>query len=269
MIRIQSKVSDYFLFQNLSKQKEITHFVSTNIRKHNETIVHDFDLCFSTGISKDAVLRNREILALETEIPLINFVMQEQVHSDKVQIVGNEHRGMGVFNKADALPDSDAMITDHKQICLFLFAADCVPVLFYDPKNNVIGAAHSGWKGTVGKIAQKTVLAMKTTYGTNPEDVMVGIGPSITVHNYEVGEEVVAAVEQSFGTKKGFLEYNTKRGKHRFNLQYAVRMQLIDIGVKNENIEVSGLCTFDRDDLFFSARSKKNTGRFGAGIMIL
>jgi len=185
MIRISSDVSDYFRFQNLSLQKGITHFVSTNIRKQNEKIVHDFDLSFSTGLSKETVMKNREILAVETGFPLTNFVMQEQVHSDRVEVIGNEHKGMGVFNKEDALPVSDAMITNHQQIGLFLFAADCVPVLFYDPRNSVIGAAHSGWKGTVGKIAQKTVLAMKNSYGTNPEDVLVGVLAYDLLHRFK------------------------------------------------------------------------------------
>jgi polyphenol oxidase len=269
MIRINQKVSDYFRFRMLSEQKSITHFISTNIKRVNAVTRHDFDICFSTGKTHEEVFNNRNILATETGIPLENFVMQKQIHSDRVQIIDSEHKGKGVFKRDDALDDSDAMITDCKNICLFLFAADCVPVLFYDPKNGVIGAAHSGWKGTVNKIAQKTVQKMGEVYGTKPEDILVGIGPSICVLHYEVGNEVVDAVETAYGTKEGFLTLNHNTGNYHFDLQYAVREQLRAIGLKEDHIETSGLCTFEHESLFFSARKNKNTGRFGAGIMLV
>jgi YfiH family protein len=269
MIRKIESVSDYFHFQLLTKQKRIIHFISTNIRKEHTTVRHDFDICFTTGKTHKEILENRKILAKETGIPLENFVMQRQIHSDRVQIVDAGDRGKGVYTCDDALDDSDAMITNCKNVCLFLFAADCIPVLIYDPIKGVVGAAHSGWKGTVKKIAQKTIEAMGQTYGTKPEDVIVGIGPSIGVSNYEIGSDVATAVELSYGTTEGVLKLNPTTGNFHLDMLYAVRTQLREIGINDDHIEPSDLCTYEQEGLFFSARKNKNTGRFGAGIMLI
>jgi YfiH family protein len=269
MIRINSNLTDYFQFHLLSEQKNLKHFVSTNIKKENSSILHHFNISFNTKNTDSEVLRNREILAVETNISLSEFVMQEQIHSDNVRLIDSTFKGRGVYKREDALSDSDAMITNEKHICLFIFAADCVPVLLYDPVNKVIGAAHSGWKGTVSKIAQKTVIAMSEKFGTNPNHVIAGIGPSISVEHYEIGDEVANAVVNAFGTEKKFLKLNRTSGKFHFDIWFAVKHQLLEIGLKEEFIEISGLCSYNRSDLFFSARRQKNTGRFGAGIMMI
>jgi YfiH family protein len=268
MIHIQKGVSDYFQFNQIQEQKGVVHFITTNIRRVGNSVLHDFDLSFSNRKNSQLIASNREILSEETCIPLPSFVMQEQIHSDFVQIVGEEHKGLGVYQREDSLQHSDAMITNRAGICLFLFAADCVPVLIYDPINRAIGAAHSGWKGTVKKIAQKTLIKMQTEYGTSPGDVLIGLGPSIRVKRYEVGLEVVNAVEQAYGRTSGILEYDEESERHYFNLQKAILSQLTDIGVEEANVEDSGLCSYDLRELFFSARREKNTGRFGAGIML-
>ena len=160
------------------------------------------------------------------------------------------------------------MITNKKGLCLFLFAADCAPVILFDPVNKAIGAAHSGWLGSVKKIAQKTALKMHEVFNSEFENLQIGIAPSISQDNYEVGDNVTEAVIDSFGSNSGLLEPNSSTGKYHFDIQASIVKQLTEIGVLQKNIEVSEYCTFSRQDLFFSARGKKNTGRFGAGIML-
>lgn len=269
MIKKQLSKTDILQFRKLSKFNEIKHFVSTNIKKENRIISNDLDISFNTGRNYCEILQNRKIISEAAEIPLENFIMQDQVHSNRIKNISKNDKGKGVLDHNDALHDTDAMITNKKGLCLFIFAGDCVPLLFFDPINLVIGAAHSGWKGTVKKIAQKTVFKMQAKYGSNPEEIIIGIGPSISVSNYEVGENVVQEVEKTFGTKKGYLMYNKVSGKYHTNLWYANKKQLIDIGIPENNIEIAGLCTFENSDLFFSARRNKNTGRFAAGIMLL
>ena len=77
--------------------------------------------------------------------------------------------------------------------------ADCVPILYYDPRCKVIGIAHAGWKGTVLKVASAVIETMKSKYGTRPGDTLAAIGPSIGAHHYEVGPEVAERVKQVFG----------------------------------------------------------------------
>lgn len=220
-----------------------------------------------SGADKTQITSNRKALSKAVNIPLENFVMQNQIHGNNVKVVSKKHKGSGVSNHSDSLQDNDAMISNIAGICLFLFAADCVPILFYDSKKRVIGAAHSGWKGTVKKIAQKTVLKMQEEYQSSLKDIIVGIGPSISVQNYEIGENVVTAGKKAFGKIDNYFQYNTKTKKYHFDLWYANKQQLIDLGINEKNIEISNICTYSRSDIFFSAR-KNNTGRFSAGIML-
>ncbi len=269
MIKKQLRKTDIFQFANLSGYSKINHFVSTNIKKQNQLISNDLDISFNTGRDFNEILQNRKTISEAIKIPLGNFVMQNQVHSNKIKIISQADKGKGVSDHNNAIQDTDAMITNEKGLCLFIFAADCVPLLFFDPANTVIGAAHSGWKGTVKKIAQKTILRMNEVYGSKSKDIIVGIGPSISVLNYEIGENVILEVEKSFKTKTKFLKYNSASNKYHLDLWYSNKKQLIEIGIHERNIEIAGLCTFDNPGLFFSARRNKNTGRFAAGIILI
>ncbi len=259
--------TDIFLFENLSKFNNLTHFVSTNVRKEGKRTSHDFNISLESGDDTEKVILNRNSLSKAIDIPIENFVMQNQVHGNNVKIITEEEKGKGIFNHSDSVQDNDAMITNKPNICLFLFAADCVPILFYDSNKHIIGAAHSGWQGTVKKIAQKTALKMQEVYNSSLKDIIVSIGPSISLKNYEIGENVLTAGKNAFGTIEDYFFYNKKSGKYHFDLWYANKQQLIDIGLIESKIEISNMCTFDRSDIFFSAR-KNNTGRFAAGIML-
>jgi polyphenol oxidase len=169
----------------------------------------------------------------------------------------------------DEIKDTDALITTSKGLCISVMSADCVPVLLYDPVKRAIGAVHAGWRGTVSKILTLTVQAMLQHYGTQPADLVAAIGPSICPEVYEVGEEVIMAVEQTFGTKDSLITRENGPGKGHFNLWEANRIQLLALGVKSENIEVAGICTYQHSDEFFSARRSGNrAGRFSAGILL-
>ncbi len=268
MIKIHSQYTDYFCFNNLSNYSEIKHFVSSRNKKIGDKTFNNFNISLESNIPAEEVIKNRNLLSDSVKIPLNNFVMQNQVHGDNILVITEKYRGKGTLNHSDAIQNSDGMITNKKNICLFLFAADCMPILFYDYKKNVIGAAHSGWKGTVLKIAQKTVLKMESEFNSDLKDIIVGIGPSISVRNYEIGENVVKEVEKAFGTKKRYLKFNKNTQKYHFDLWFAAKDQLLEVGIPKNNIEISGYCTFNNNDLFFSAR-KNNTGRFGAGIMLI
>ena len=265
----ETKQTDIFLFEKLSSFQNIEHFVSTNIRKQNNEIFNDLNLSFNKEQTYCKTLQNRKILADAAQIPLKSFVMQEQVHGNKVKVISKIHKSKGLYDHNDAISDNDAMITNEKDLCLFLFAADCVPILFYDPEKNIIGAAHAGWKGTLKKIASETVLIMKNEFGCNPEDMIACLGPSISVDNYEVGDDVVEEALSVFGKKEDYLIYNSKSKKYHFDLWFTNKKILLDTGIKEENIQIADMCTYHHTDKFFSARRQKNTGRFAAGIMMI
>jgi hypothetical protein len=203
------------------------------------------NLSLFIGDSAKKVIDNRKRIAGALNIPYNKLISAEQVHKDKVAVI----KRLPV-----SLRRTDAMVTDLPGICLMLTTADCVPLLFYDPKRKVVAAAHAGWRGTALKIAQKTVNVMRKL-GSKPKDILVGIGPSIGPCCYEVGPEV----SKRFG----------KKGRVHIDLRMENKRQLIKLGIPSRNIRVSNVCTKCRCDKYFSARASKGpTGRFAAGIML-
>jgi hypothetical protein len=177
-------------------------------------------------------------------------------------------RGRGASDHDSALDGIDAMVTNVPDICLMIQVADCVPILFYDPVKKVIAAAHAGWRGTVLKIARNTVNIMVKKYKSDPDNIYAGIGPSIGPCCYQVGHEVVHEVTRDLKNEKGLIKI--RNDLSYFDLWEANKRQIIEAGVPGSNIEVSGICTKDDCDTFFSSRAMNGmTGRFGAGIMLV
>ena len=164
------------------------------------------------------------------------------------------------------LIQADIIFTDRPQVTLYMRFADCVPILFYDSKQGVVGLAHAGWLGTVRGTASAAVKTMREHYGSKPENISAAIGPSIGVDHYEIGLDVIAKVHESFNSGAERL-LQSRDGKTHFDLWAANELQLQQSGV--ENIEVAGLCTACHLDDWFSHRAEKGkTGRFGALIAL-
>lgn len=167
---------------------------------------------------------------------------------------------------------ADAIVTDRPGMALMMRFADCTPIFLYDPRRKVIGIAHAGWQGTVKRIAAHTVQVMQARYGSKPEDILAGIGPSIGAHHYQVGEDVIQRVEETFGPdSKYFLRPHLRDGIHfgvQFDLWQANRQVLEQAGVKH--IEISQVCTACHLDDWYSHRAESGrTGRFGALMALL
>jgi hypothetical protein len=161
---------------------------------------------------------------------------------------------------------ADAILTDRPEVTLFMRFGDCVPILLHDPVRRVVGIAHAGWMGTVNGIVTETVKTMQSVYGSNSENILAGIGPSIAVHHYEVGPEVVEQAEAAFGLEASELLVRNGESTH-FDLWRANQILLENEGVRN--IEISGLCTACDLQNWYSHRGEfGNTGRFGALIAL-
>jgi YfiH family protein len=260
----------FIRFSSLEKYPRINHFVSTRHGGVSKGAFASLNIGFGTDDDPDSVLKNRYRLADATGIALDKWVALNQVHETRVAIVTPEMRGLGAHNRESAIRATDAAITNHRDICLFVMGADCVPILFYDPVAGVIGACHAGWRGTVKKIAVETVKQMVATYGCKPENINAAIGPSIGACCYNVGGEVIDAVLRAFGTTDGFITFSEPDSQPRFDLWHANRHQMEGIGLLPEHIETAGICTQCHSQDFFSSRAGKGiTGRFGAGIILL
>lgn len=178
------------------------------------------------------------------------------VHSADV-IIANEP-----LKERSWLAKADGMITDVPNTPLMMRYADCTPLLFYDPVQRVIGIAHAGWRGTIQGIGANTVRAMVKEYGCRPSNIQACIGPSIGPERYQVGSEVVEAVQSYFGTLDSLVRHDPVDKSAYFDLWAANKLDLERAGV--EQIEIAEICTAERTDEFFSHRAEKGrTGRFG------
>ena len=156
----------------------------------------------------------------------------------------------------------DVILTNRKGITLFMRFADCVPVFLFDPQRGVIGIAHAGWRGTVDRVVAEAIRVMREVYQCKPEDILAGIGPSICVDHYQVGEEVAAAARESFGAEAGKVLREYPDGLH-LDLWAANQITLKECGVRK--VELAGECTYERTRDWYSHRAEHGkTGRFGA-----
>lgn len=233
----------------------------------SQGVYASLNLALHVGDEPARVVENRRMIAGQIGYPLENWVAGEQVHGDRVAVIGREERGRGAFRMEDALPACDAMITREKGIVLVTFAADCVPLLFFDPQRKAIGVAHAGWKGTVLKIAQKTVRKMQEAFASRPENIHVVLGPSIGPCCYEVDGKVHETVLAAYADGERFFQ-ESGEGKWRFSLWQANRSALEEAGVRPQNIRLFEVCTSCHADRFYSYRREKQTGRH-AGIIVL
>ena len=269
MLETRFQSLSIFRFQNLSKQEGIDHFVSTRIGGLSLSPCESLNLGFHVEDPAKTVLKNRERLAANIGILLDNFTIAKQVHSGTVTIVTEGMKGYGAADLDTAVEATDALVTDVPRLCLTVLMADCVPVLCFDPQKRVIAAVHTGWRGTVKLAAQNTVDALTQNFNCKPTDILVGIGPSIGPCHYEIGPEVIAQVEDTFGSTEGYINNISPDGKGYFNLWEANKRQIVEMGIPAQNIEVAEICTYCNVHLFFSERHQKGrTGRFGAGIML-
>lgn len=196
-----------------------------------------FSTCPYTGDSPAHYLGCREELAHCLGIETDRIVFPTQTHSLNVTVV---------TDPTAPLPDTDAIVTGIPGIALGIHTADCVPVVLADPKNRVIGAAHSGWRGACGEIAALTVAKMMES-GAEPSAIVAAMGPCICANCFEVGEEVAEKFDR-FGA------VSRAMAKPHVNLPEVVAANLESIGVKRENIAMPVGCSRCDSVNFFSAR---------------
>lgn len=256
-----------YKFKKLSLAERILHFVSTRLGGISESPYQELNLGLHVGDVSASVLSNRMRLMKSVGIPLNHVVTCNQTHGGNVTIVDALMKGMGANTYDSALPDTDALITNQKDICLMVTVADCVPIILFDPEKSVIGVVHAGWKGTVLNITGNTIKKMAQIYGSVPQNIIAGIGPSIGPAKYEVGPEVVEIANSNLLPTN--VIRTTKEGRTYFDLWKANLYQLLKAGLSRKNIELAGICTFTNNATFYSHRREKNTGRFCAAILLL
>ncbi len=184
-----------------------------------------------------------------------------QVHGNDTVIVDGPIPGRRWVTLADGL------VTNQPRVPLVMRYADCVPLLFHDPVQHVIGIAHAGWRGTVRGTGMSVVQTMIDAFGSNIADIRAGIGPSIGPDHYQVGEEVVEAVKAYFDSVHNLIRRDPSNGTAYLNLWAANAQDLQRHGV--QHIETAEICTASNTNDFFSHRAENGkTGRFVAVISL-
>ncbi|MDR1017266.1 MAG: peptidoglycan editing factor PgeF [Lachnospiraceae bacterium] len=210
--------------------------------------------CKSMNISKtrgdnpEDIEENKKLLGKVMGFDPNHMVYTHQTHTTNVKRVGKADYGKSFL-------DTDGLITNEKHVVLVTFFADCVPLYFLDPVNKAIGLSHSGWRGTVNRMGKVTIEMMTKEFGTDPNDLICAIGPSICKDCFEVGDEVVDEFKKAFD-KKYYDELFERypNGKYHIDLWKANEIVLMEAGVRWDNIAVTNVCTMENSDLLFSHR---------------
>jgi polyphenol oxidase len=250
-----------FSFEVFEKYR-VKQFVTTREGGVSKNLYASLNLSFNSGDNPENVKINRKILGESLDMDIEKLIFPEQCHSANIKII---HSDKDIYD----VKNTDGLITRQKNICLCILAADCVPVLLFDPVRQVIAALHAGWRGTVKQITQKAIRMVTNTFGSNPGDLIAGIGPSISRSNYQVGSEVINAFKNILPGHDKLYTKMDDTGHGYLDLWEANRLILCNAGVLPGRIETAGLCAYDRKELFFSARRDGvECGRFASGIML-
>ncbi|MBO6047484.1 MAG: peptidoglycan editing factor PgeF [Erysipelotrichaceae bacterium] len=220
---------------------------------------HNNNMSLTNG-NYEEVMRNRWEVAKKLGTTLDHMVAQNQIHSVNFKEVTENDGGKGIYDNDDRIPECDAMYTRASNLALWVFHADCCPVLLYDPSQHLIAAIHSGWGGTVKGITTKLLAHLIKNEGCDPHQMYAYIGPTIEKRNFEAMDDIIDQVKcLPFDTSK----YYEKTDATHYHLDHKglILRQLMNAGLKRENIEVSPYCTMEHDDLFFSYRKTKTQNR--------
>ena len=208
----------YLEFSLLRDSGIVNHGFSTRLGGVSEGCFSSMNLSFDRGDRPEAVQENFRRIGKAIGVECGDMVLSQQTHTTNVRLVTEEDRGKGIVRERD-YTDVDGLITDVPGICLVTTYADCVPLYFADPVKKAIGLSHSGWRGTVGRIGQKTIEKMQQYFGSDPSDILAAIGPSVCMDCYEVSEDVILRFQKVFDKQDwGDLFYEKPGGKYQLNL---------------------------------------------------
>lgn len=232
----------------LEKTGVVNHGFSTRLGGVSKGYCSSMNISIHRGDDPEAVDENRRRIAAAIGVKPENMVYTQQTHTTNVSVVTEADRGK-------SLPETDGMITNVPEVCLVTFYADCVPLYFVDPVKKAIGLSHSGWRGTVRKMANVTIERMQKEYGCRPEDIRAAVGPSICQECYEVSEDVIDEFRKNYREEYWKdLFYQKENGKYQLNLWKANEYNFLDAGILPEHMAISNVCTCCNPEILFSHR---------------
>jgi len=241
----------FFKFSNLSTFSELVHGISNR---------NFGDMRF--GHQKESeVVKNRELFLSQLNINLSDIVVPSLVHSVKIANVGQDDKGKGSIDPKTAIMATDGLITKEKGVYLMVTVADCLPVLIYDPILKIVSVLHAGWRGIIGQIIPHAIDKLRNL-GIAPQNLIIGVGPGICQKHFVVKRDVLSL----------FLDYYPSATLVRNNdgyvdLKKTVLIDLKNMGVAENNIEITDVCTVCSNGIYGSYRKEKESVPAAAVVM--
>lgn len=241
-----------FRFPGLSMSQRLIHRVFTRMGGISDHPYDSLNTSYTVGDSAENVTAN--LSKIKKAVEAEHLIFTDQVHGDCVFVIGRGH-----LDTQGTIPSADAMITDISRVALMVKQADCQGVIIFDPKRSVVANVHCGWRGNVRNILGRVVARMKHEFECRPRDLVAAIGPSLgpCCAEFIKHEEIFPENFRRFMVRENY-----------FDMWALSCLQLMEAGLREENIEVSGICTRCRTDLFYSYRAEGQTGRFATIAML-
>ncbi len=249
---IKDNDNEYLQFKRLKKYKDIlTHAYSVGIDKNYRTFKANREALEIRDYEKN--VNNYKELCKAIKLNSDNLIKANQAHTDNILCVDKFEKN----EKIDTIEKSDGLITNKRGIVLATTNADCILLLFFDPVKKVIANVHSGWKGTLQRISEKTVSKMMENYGCEPKDIIVCICPSIRKCHFEVGKDVKELFFNEFKNLGNINEFIiNKENKWFIDTVLINKLILKKMGILEENIEDSNICSVCNKDMIHSYRAE-------------
>ena len=219
----------------------------------SEGIFSSLNLGMNRGDSREAVTANWKIFFNAIGIPDVPFVCGKQVHGNYVHI-STKKDARFAYGEGELI-EADGYVTNEPGLPIAIFTADCVPILMEDTINGCVGAIHSGWRSTAADI-EKSAIDKMLSIGAAAENIKIAIGPAINQCCFEVGEEVISAMDMLLNDSSlsGELYYRKADGKYMLDLKGVIKKRFLQLGIPESNICLIGKCTMCNPKLYFSHR---------------
>jgi YfiH family protein len=277
VIERQTDHTEYLEFEALSSRPQVAHAVFTRRRGFSIGSYEGLNGSVTTGDDLTTVRRNRRAVQDAIGLPL---TWARPVHGTNAVFIDRDFAAGAAedperfqrMHEHLRLIDADAMVTDVPGIALCWSFGDCAPVLLYDPRHEAIALVHSGWRGSAGGIVPRTIAAMGDHYGSDPAELIVGVGPAIGSCCYEVQNNVIAAFQADplVSDTAVFVERvpaGETHPRHFLDVRRSTYNQALAAGVLPEHLEDADICTGCRTDMFYSHRREPwPSGRFVVAI---
>ena len=246
------KNKEYLQFKKLEKYNDIlAHAYSVGIEKSYRTFKANREQLSKEDYEKN--INNYKTLCTQIGLDYSNLIKANQAHTDNIICINNTEKNSTI----DTINLSDGLITNKSKLILATTNADCILLLFFDPVKKVIANVHSGWKGTLQKISQKTVNKMSKIYGCNPKDIIVCMCPSIRKCHFEVEKDVKDMFYNQFNNLENINSFIIKKDdKWLIDTILINKIILKQAGILEQNIEDSGICSVCNKEIIHSYRAE-------------